>query len=55
MLRGVVGSLLTMAPEVIKDEFYNHKVDCWSLGVVLFQMLSYHLPFYDDNTETVKK
>ena len=45
-----VGTLLTMAPEVLKDEEYNYKCDLWSLGVIIYQLLFKDYP-YKGNTE----
>ena len=34
-----------MAPEVVKGDLYDQKADVWSLGTVLFQMLTGEYPF----------
>lgn len=36
---------LYAAPEILKGENYNEKVDCWSLGVMIYRMLSGEYPF----------
>jgi serine/threonine-protein kinase ULK2 len=37
------GSPLYMAPEIMKNNYYNKKVDLWSIGWILFEMLyGYH-------------
>ena len=45
-----VGTLLTMAPEVLKDDEYNYKCNLWSLGVIIYQLLFKDYP-YKGNTE----
>lgn len=39
-LTRVCGSLVSMAPEILRGEGYNHKVDNWALGVILYELLS---------------
>ena len=33
-----VGTTLYMAPEIIKGEKYNNKVDIWSLGCIIHEL-----------------
>ncbi|GFR44342.1 hypothetical protein Agub_g5559, partial [Astrephomene gubernaculifera] len=39
-LSGRTGSYMYMAPEVYRQEQYNEKVDVFSFGVILFELLS---------------
>lgn len=43
------GSLSSVAPEILCQENHDTKVDCWSLGVLLFELLSTELPFYSED------
>jgi serine/threonine-protein kinase ULK/ATG1 len=49
MLDTLCGSPIYMAPEILKHRKYDAKVDLWSLGVVLFEMLTCDLPFKATN------
>jgi len=42
----VVGTRNYIAPEMLSNEEYDHKVDIWSLGIVAYEMLVGELPFY---------
>ncbi|CAI5462696.1 unnamed protein product [Closterium sp. Yama58-4] len=46
---GVAGSRLYQAPEVLQQCKYGFKADMWSLGVILFSLLSGSLPFMADS------
>ncbi|WP_437648063.1 serine/threonine protein kinase [Sorangium sp. So ce362] len=49
---GMVGSPLYMSPEQVKaDRTIDHRTDIWTLGVVLFEMLTGERPFQGDATE----
>src|SRR5437899_128100 len=39
------GTLLYMAPEILRGEAADHRSDLWALGVVLYEAASGHLPF----------
>ena len=43
-LKTIVGTPFYMAPEVIEGK-YNQKCDLWSLGVLMYVLLSGYLPF----------
>eukprot|EP00727_Mastigamoeba_balamuthi_P011463 m51a1_g694 putative ribosomal protein s6 kinase alpha-4 isoform x1 (785) ;mRNA; f:359385-363612 len=45
----VAGSPCYVAPEILKLQKYTTQCDVWSLGVILFVMLSGCLPFHSDN------
>ena len=43
------GSPLYMAPEVLLGQKYDAKADLWSVGTVLFEMISGRTPFHGEN------
>jgi len=40
------GTIHYMAPEVVRREKYSLAIDCWSLGVILYILLSGCMPFF---------
>lgn len=48
------GTPYFFAPELLKDSGYSRAVDCWSLGVILYFILSSKLPFMSKDKEELK-
>jgi len=40
-----VGTPYFLSPEIVQSSQYDHRTDVWSLGVVLFELLTRHKPF----------
>ena len=44
-----------MAPEVLIGDLYDNKADVWSLGTVMYQMLTGDYPFGGRNIDDLKQ
>ncbi|OMJ96119.1 hypothetical protein SteCoe_296 [Stentor coeruleus] len=53
-LNGIAGTLYYLAPEVLKDN-YDEKVDIWSIGIMLFQLITGLLPYKGKSSDEIKK
>eukprot|EP01128_Nolandella_sp_AFSM9_P007050 TRINITY_DN3764_c0_g1_i2.p1 TRINITY_DN3764_c0_g1~~TRINITY_DN3764_c0_g1_i2.p1 ORF type:complete len:519 (-),score=136.40 TRINITY_DN3764_c0_g1_i2:239-1795(-) len=47
----VVGTINYCAPEMLAEPEYNHKVDNWAVGVLLFEILTGQSPFFGTSEE----
>lgn len=41
----VLGTIITMAPEVMRREKYGLKADIWSIGIIFYEMIYGRLPY----------
>mmetsp|Transcript_22882 Transcript_22882/g.26242 ORF Transcript_22882/g.26242 Transcript_22882/m.26242 type:complete len:106 (-) Transcript_22882:191-508(-) len=42
-----------IAPETISGKKYNHMIDWWSLGIIIFRMLTSNLPHPTSNNKKI--
>jgi len=49
-----IGTPIIMAPQVMQGDFYNHKADVWSLGVVFFELITGYTPFTGEDRDDLK-
>ncbi|KAJ0750557.1 putative protein kinase ULK-Fused family [Helianthus annuus] len=49
VLRSIKGTPLYMAPELVREQPYNHTVDLWSTGVILYELFVGQPPFYTNS------
>ena len=52
-LHSFYGTPLYFSPEIIEGRPYSHSTDLWSLGVVLYELLSLELPFKGPSLQDV--
>ena len=46
LLTSIKGTPLYMAPELVQEQPYNHSVDLWSFGIILYELFAGQPPFF---------
>jgi serine/threonine protein kinase len=49
-----IGTPYYMSPELYKNKRYNSKTDIWSIGVVLYELMTFKLPYDANNIAGLK-
>lgn len=55
LMSTLCGSPIFIAPEIISNEQYGCAVDCWSMGVIIYLLLSGEAPFKGESHENLFK
>ena len=50
----ICGSPFYMAPEMLYQKSYDDKIDLWSLGIILFQMIQGEVPYISTTVKELK-
>ena len=50
----VCGTPIYLAPEIIKEEGHDEKVDIWCIGVLCFELMTGNVPFQGNDIDTLK-
>lgn len=52
----IIGTSLYLAPEILLGGGYDERVDLWSIGVTIYQLVAGVTPFYSEyHSETINK
>lgn len=54
-LKSKVGSPYYIAPEILVNDYYGFECDIWSLGIILYIMVSGYLPFNGKTNSSIFK
>ena len=54
MRNSICGTYEYMSPEILYTGKHNNKIDIWSLGILLYEMLHGKPPFTGDNMKEMK-
>ena len=44
-----------MAPEIVFNHSYDYRIDIWSLGILLYELLHSHAPFKGRSYKDISK
>ena len=54
-MKSFVGTILYSCPEIVQSQPYTEKADIWSLGCIIYELMTFSQPFSAGNPLTVAK
>ena len=51
----VCGTPIYLAPEILEEKPHDESVDLWCIGVLLFELVTAHPPFFGNDIDTLKE
>ena len=54
-MKSFVGTILYSCPEIVQSQAYTEKADIWSLGCIIYELITFTQPFSAGNPLTVAK
>jgi NIMA (never in mitosis gene a)-related kinase 10 len=55
VMKSFVGTILYSCPEIVQSQAYSEKADIWSLGCIIYELITFTQPFSAGNPLTVAK
>jgi len=53
VMKSFVGTILYSCPEIVQSQPYTEKADIWSLGCILYELMTFSQPFSAGNPLTI--
>ena len=54
-MKSFVGTILYSCPEIVQSQTYTNKADIWSLGCIIYEIMTLSQPFNASNPLTIAK
>ena len=48
-MKSFVGTILYSSPEIVQSQTYTNKADIWSLGCIIYELMTLQQPFNGNN------
>ena len=55
VMKSFVGTILYSCPEIVQSQPYTEKADIWSLGCIIYELMTFSQPFSAGNPLTIAK
>lgn len=55
VMKSFVGTILYSCPEIVQSQSYTNKADIWSLGCIIYELMTLQQPFSGNNPLSIAK